>query len=371
MKTARILTSVLFLTFVSAPPASAQPTFAGFADPVFVQVGFRPYDVKALDLNNDGVPDFVVANRGPVDDNDPSTPPQFGTVSVILSDGAGGYAVQQTLDNALLIEPTSLALADLNGDGLPDLVVGNGSGDNILVFVGENNPGPFATTPLGAFFAGAYVACVELGQVDGDSNLDIVTAAFGDGNVLTPGYGVLIMFGDANGTYRNTVFIGPTPNNPNPQLPCAYAVAVGDMNNDGLNDIVVTHFNGNCTPGNSDADLTVILNTGSRTFAVAQTLTFPPINNHPNPTATSPKLFDLVDLDNDGDLDVVTTRLYDLAGNPPQGNGFIAIFENLTNPNADFNGDGVVDGADLAQLLANWGPLRSASTSRLRWRHQS
>jgi hypothetical protein len=75
-----------------------------------------PMSVAAADLNGDGVPDLAVANYG--SDN----------VSVLMNQGDGTFAAAVNYSTGS--GARSVAAADLNGDGWPDLAVANyGSGD--------------------------------------------------------------------------------------------------------------------------------------------------------------------------------------------------------------------------------------------------
>ena len=67
--------------------------------------------MAVADLNGDGKPDLVVANGS------------SNSVSVLLGNGNGTFQTQSTYRHRL--DPDSVAVADVNGDGKPDLVVAN------------------------------------------------------------------------------------------------------------------------------------------------------------------------------------------------------------------------------------------------------
>lgn len=438
----------------AAGAAAAQPATFGelFADPLFVPVGIRPYDVKAADLNGDGRPDIVVADRGPAD-ADPRT---NGDVRVIFNNGAAGFSEGPILNPVDLVEPVSLALDDLNGDGRPDLVVANGGANNIVVFLGSVDGG-FVQTPFGTFptnLSVAAAASLDLGLVDGDTQMDAVVANFsaggalasffkgvgdgaflpavnipggtdhrfirladldgfgdgvtdvvqvssapgasvrvrpgnGDGTFTSPNEGLLnvpgsseinesVAVGDVNNDnkldviavtaafdpdgldfgvdpvapgvltfFRNvgTVFAEPLFFADGVIIPVGefpYSIAMGDLDGDGDEDIAVTHRNSDMV------DVSVLLNNGAGGFGEPMEFLFE------SGVGLSPRSVQLVDLDNDGDLDLLTTRKPDF--DTPGVGGELVIFLNLTaTASADLNGDGCVNGADMATLLAVWG----------------
>ena len=87
-----------------------------------------PRPSAVADLNGDGRPDIVTTNSA---DN---------TVSVLLGNGDGTFQPQQTF--AVGRSPRGLAVADLTGDGIPDLVVANYNDNTVSVLMG-NGDGTF------------------------------------------------------------------------------------------------------------------------------------------------------------------------------------------------------------------------------------
>jgi hypothetical protein len=94
----------------------ARPALGDFSAKTDFTVGSFPHSVALGDLNGDGRPDLVTANL--VSDN----------ASVLLNTTAPGAAVptfSSRTDFTMRDGPESVALADLNGDGMPDLAVAN------------------------------------------------------------------------------------------------------------------------------------------------------------------------------------------------------------------------------------------------------
>ncbi|HEY6836951.1 MAG TPA: FG-GAP-like repeat-containing protein [Gaiellaceae bacterium] len=180
---------------------------------------FSPSSVKIADLNRDGRLDLVVGdyNFG-------------GLIAVLLGDGVGGFgspAIYSSGANNVF----SLALDDLNGDGNPDLVVGAAS-PSVSVLLG-NGIGGFGL-PTSYPLAGGFGATlsVDAADLNGDGKTDLV-ATGGNSDVS-------VWLGDGAGGFGASTRYGfCTCSSPS-------ALATGDLNHDGLPDIVGANddFNG-------------------------------------------------------------------------------------------------------------------------------
>ena len=190
--------------------------------------------VEIADVNGDKKPDLVVANYCATEC---SFPPMEGSVGVLLGNGNGTFKAVKTYpsggDGAV-----SVAVADLNKDGKPDFVVANcgplacgpGSpGGNVGVLIGNGN-GTFK--PVVNYPAANSPFDVVAADVNGDGKLDIVVSNWGTPNAATNDGAVTVLQGKGNGTFR------PAQTFPSGGAE-APAVAVADVNKDGLPDIVL------------------------------------------------------------------------------------------------------------------------------------
>ena len=205
----------LALLTVSARPVLAQtPTFAPVTT-YSTGANNYPYSVALGDVNGDGRPDIVSANGS------------SSTAGVFLGQANGGFASMTAYSTGAFSYPRSVALGDVNGDGRLDIVTANSSRSEVGVLLGQISGG-FA--PVTAYSVGAtsYPSSVTLGDVNGDGRLDIVTA---NGNSSTVG----VLLGQAGGGFAPvTIYSTGASSNPN-------SVTLGDVNGDGQLDIVTAN----------------------------------------------------------------------------------------------------------------------------------
>ena len=176
-----------------------------------------------------------------------------GAVSVLLGNGDGTFqsALVYDLTN---ITPQSVAIADVNGDGRPDLVVaGLCENENtcsfpypetvsILLGNGDGTFEPAVNYNVGGCGNGALYPEMDVvvGDMNGDGKPDIVVSDFnqpiggGCARGDNPG-AVSVLLGNGDGTFQApTVYSSGGLD--------ATSVATGDVNGDGKLDLVVSNF---------------------------------------------------------------------------------------------------------------------------------
>jgi hypothetical protein len=207
--------------------------------------------VAVADVNGDGHPDLIVPDSFRVNEGQ-------GVVGVLLGNGDGTFQPVVTYDTAGYYA-YSVAVADINGDSKPDLIVGNGVG-GVGVLLG-NGDGTFRTQ-WNYFLAGDHETSVAIGDVNGDGNPDLVVA-----NATVPPV-LHVLLGNGDGTFQTPVKYSPGGWHPN-------AVAISDVNADGRTDLLIAN---NCTARDncSIGNVSVLLNNFSAKTTTAITSSLNP-----------------------------------------------------------------------------------------------
>jgi len=227
-------------------------------------VGANPGDLALADLDGDGARDLVVGTDT--------------GVSVLLNPGDG--TLGPAVEHALAWRANAVALGDLDGDGVRDLAVAHDAPSVSILF----NPGD------GSFLAPAsHVAetglDLVLSDLDRDGDLDLaLTNSSGDAAVL------LLNTGAGGLGVPSLLAAGDAP----------VAIASADLDQDGLPELLLADWYGN--------DLALLANLGAGAFG-------PPVLlgvGH-DPSAVAAR-----DLDGDGDLELIVRN---------QGDATVSVFE--------------------------------------------
>lgn len=272
--------------------------------------GYYPSAVAVADVNGDGMPDLLVANQCASTCSGSS--PVVGSVGVLLGNGDGTFQSVVTYHTAGYFGK-ALAVADVNGDGRPDLLVTIHCGTNpcssddlVGVLLGNGN-GTFQAAVT--YSSGGYAAeSIAVHDVNGDGKPDILVsnqcASYGN---CTNGGGVGVLLGNGNGTFQTALSYSSAG--------IADSVAVADVNGDGKPDLLVGNYcaPSNC-PGGTTVTIAVLLGNGDGTFDTAVTYGS---SGYAQPSVA------VADVDGDGKPDLlVASQCADSACN---GNGTVGI----------------------------------------------
>ena len=228
-------------------------------------VGDRPASVVVGDLNGDESPDLAVLT---LDSDD---------LWVLLNDGEGGFSerISYVVGSAPYFSQMPLALGDLDGDSLPDLVATvRAIGVQVLL----NGGGGTFGSPV-TYKAGKAPDSVSLVELDGDGDLDIAVAG--------PGGALFFLMNNGDGTFsdggRYEVDFRPS------------SLASGDFDGDDDADLALLGRHG----------VSILLNNGDGTFAAGAICPADePVDN-----------LAVGDLDDDGHLDLVIVEYWNALRN--------------------------------------------------------
>ena len=200
--------------------------------------GASPFRVLVADLDGDGKPDLAAANT------------YTGTVSAYLNTTPTGGTISFSADVDFTTGnfPEGLAIADIDGDGKPDMIVANNNDNTLSLFHNTSTVGSLSFAP-------------QLTVNSGYAAYDLVVADFdGDGH---PDIAVVDQYSNTVSVHRNistpgTIAISANVDYTTGNIP--YSITTADFDGDGKPDIA--------TANDADNTFTVLRNTGSNETAI-------------------------------------------------------------------------------------------------------
>jgi FG-GAP-like repeat len=207
--------------------------------------GFNPTETSYVqlitDLNHDGFPDLIFIAQSSTIDFTLST--YVSTIQVALGKGDGTFSTPTNVAGPdIMIQsftdvvPASIAVADMNGDGIPDIVaLGSSSSYRAQVAIALGNGDGTFRAPVLTTYTMQYLnneQGIAVADFNGDGNLDVA---------MTDPYdptGSGISLGNGDGTLQTSNANGTTLPNLAINVDVSGAAFAGDLNGDGWSDLL-------------------------------------------------------------------------------------------------------------------------------------
>ena len=220
------------------------------------------------DIDGDGYPDILVTQWDEDADPPSQNPAKF---TPLLNNGDGTFIIGPS--TWIGIQPRGGASADLNGDGIKDVVVANYWSSSISVIMGL---GKRKWSDEAAIQLSGHPRYIVLEDYDNDGDVDIAAVDKGENHLW-----IFHNDGDANFTLVETSTTNNTP----------HSIDAGDVDLDGDIDLIVSHV--------GSGQQLLYFNDGSGLFPNSQVVIM----------TGGPAEVKFSDVNNDGKLDIVTANV--------------------------------------------------------------
>lgn len=259
--------------------------------------GWETYAIVVGDVNGDGHLDLIATSSCVSGENC-----DHGVVSVLLGNGDGTFRAAKTFDSGGA-DARSVAIGDVNGDRIPDIVVanncvssGNCSNGAVTVLLGVGDGTFQAAKSYNS--GGQNSSGIALSDVNGDGKLDALISNYCSGDCVQSG-NVGVLFGNGDGTFQAAQTYASDNVN---------SIAIADMNQDGWPDVLLATY---CAYGEAclSKGVQMMLNNRDGTFQPVQTF----FSGGKSGTAIA-----VQDVSRDGKLDVIVAN-YCISGNSRPG----------------------------------------------------
>lgn len=197
-----------------------------FGTPINVAVGTSPVGVVAADFDNDNDNDIAVANYGHNG--------QGNTVTIIVNNGNGTFTPSGNYPAGE--SPYKLSAAKINDDNLIDLVIANDNQKlNVLINGGANNFSNRTEYNVLPPNTTVVYPVINLADIDNDTDTDILYSNVKAMNDSSQGV-VVLLKNNGNGTFGSTIEVSRINN----VVGGRWDIETADLNNDGWKDIIST-----------------------------------------------------------------------------------------------------------------------------------
>lgn len=244
-----------------------------FAAKVDFATGVRPQSVSIADFDGDGKPDLALANLN------------SNTISVFRNTSSlGSISFAARVDIATGTAPRSVSIADLDGDGKPELAVVNSStgSNSVSVIRNTSSIGSISFAAKVDFATGTQPWSISIGDLDGDDKPDLAVTNFNSNTVSL--FRNMSSIGAINYAVKVDFATGTSP----------ISVTIGDLDGNGKVDLAVANF--------GDNTLSLFRNTSSiGSFSLANKFDFA--------SGSGPYLVSIGDLDGDGKADLISPNV--------------------------------------------------------------